>query len=150
MSVPRFTCGCGWPSTSLSLPPSIHPSPSIVSHHSVKMSAVFLGMASDLHTNLCFLLLLLLLSSHKHLPPHRLIMTICGSLPPFHLSNAEPRHPISHTGTQEQMESLCFPVRLQRHSSSAYKRDLFLKIEMFSFWNITCHISGVNCFPNSY
>lgn len=63
MSSPHFTCGCGWPFTSFSLSPSI--SPSLVSHSSVRMSVVFNGMASELHTSMSSLLLLLLLSSIK-------------------------------------------------------------------------------------
>lgn len=81
MSVPHFTCGCGWPSTSL--PPSTHPSIPCFSPLCQDVSRVSqCGVRPSHEPVFSFLLLLLILSSPKH-PLYCLIMTVSGLLLPF-------------------------------------------------------------------
>lgn len=155
MSGPHFTCGSGWPSTSLlslHLLPSICPIPcfsplcqdfSSVSRHGVRV------LHESAFSSFPFS------PSLKHLPPSLSDNDDLWLVASGHLSNGKPEYPLSENrATQETVKSklklLHFNVRSRWQCTSAYKRDLFQRMEAFSFWYNVCPTAEIKCFPSCY
>lgn len=151
MSVPHFTCGCGWPSTplfsiALHLPPSVQSIPrfsplcqdvSSVSQHGVTASHKPAFPPPPLPPPV----------SRTSSPFTNLVTTVCGLLLPcIYLMQNQHVHfltILAHRSNWHESRAHCsFPLRSQWQSTSAYRGDVPRRQDMLLFWRTDCRFSG--------